>query len=227
VTATRGDASVAHDGAVEEDAIIVVGVGSADAAPDCVRAHAGVSVVAPTVGEALRGAAAAQQRVIDVLLDAGVERAAIGTVGYQVGPDHEGPRRSGHHRVDAMLEIRLPDAAMAGELLAGLGDAAGDALRIHGVVPEVSDPEPARRTARAAAVAAARAQAEELAAAAGVRLGRLRSLVEGGAGGRVFLDEARPMAGFMQAAAPGVEPGRRLLHVAVTATYDIVPEPAS
>jgi hypothetical protein len=212
---------VAHHGGMEsEEVIVVVGVGSARAVPDCIRAHAGVSVVADTVADALTAAGAAQQRIVEVLLASGVDRAAIRTTGYNVGRDYEGGERSRRHRADATFEVRLPDIGDAGEVFAAMGEAAGDALRIHGVHPEVSDPVPAQREARAAAVVAARARAEELAAAAGVTLGPLRSLVEGGGAQLPFHGGVQRVA-MAAAAAPEVEPGRQDVQVAVTATYEL------
>ena len=208
--------------AEDEDVIVVVGVGAGEAEPDSVRATIGVSLVAPTVAEALTGAAAAHATVIEVLEAGGVARRDIRTVGYQAGPDYDGARSSSRHRADATLEVRVAGLGEVGSLLARVGEAVGDALRVHSILPEVSDPEPARSAARAAAVSAARKQAEELAAAAGVRLGRLRSLVEGGGGMRAFLAQQRgPIA--PAAAAPEVEPGRQAVHVAVTASYEIIP----
>lgn len=205
---------------VDEDVIVVVGVGTGHAEPDLVRAHIGVSMVAPTVSEALTNAAAAQSRIIEVLLAAGVDRTAIRTIGYQAGQDYETPGPSSRHRADVNLEVRLPDIDRVGRLLADVGETAGDGLRVRGIFSELSDPEPARTVARAAAVSAARAQAEELAAAAGVRLGRLRSLVEGGVVSHL---QAHSMAGPMAGApVPDFEPGRQTVQVAVTATYEIV-----
>jgi uncharacterized protein len=205
----------------DEDVIVVVGVGAAAAEPDGVRAVIGLSLVAPTVAEALTDAAAAQSRVVDELATAGIDRASISTTGYQAGQDYEASPPSGRHRVDTTLEVRLPDVGRVGEVLSKLGDAAGDALRVHGVFPDLTDPGPARQAARADAVQSSHRQAEELAAAAGRSLGRLRSLVEGGAEGRVY----RASSGFVPnaGAAPELEAGRRSITVAVTATYELLP----
>lgn len=171
-----------HDAAVsEEDVVVVVGVGTADIEPDRVRASIGVSTVAETVGAALAAAAVAQDRIIAVALAAGVGRSAIQTIGYHVGPEYDANGPANRHRADATLSIVVHDVAGAGELLGAMSEAAGDSFRVHGVMPESSQEVAGRREARASAVRVARQQAEELAAAASVRLGRLRSLVEGGA----------------------------------------------
>jgi uncharacterized protein YggE len=201
------------------DTITVVGVGSVDVEPDRVRVRLGVSTVAPTIGEAMTEAADAQRRMIDVLAAEGLPRTAIQTAGYHGGRDHEGRDGSNRQRVDVTLTVVLPDVTGAGALLGRLGDAAGTAFRVDGISLEVADPEPHRRAARAAAVVAAREQAEELATAAGVRLGRLQSLFEG-----IALPGPRPAAGaqLMARAAPGLEGGELGVTVMVTASYEIV-----
>lgn len=204
--------------------IVVTGVGTVQAEPDRVRARLGVSVVALSVGEALTSAAAAHGRTVEALRLGGVEGGSVQTSGYRAGRDYEAPAGSSRHRVDVAIQVVLPDVASAGELLARVSGAVGEGFRVDGVWPDLSDPSPARRTARTAAVAAAREQAEELAVAAGVRLGRLRSLVEGGAGGNVAYPVAGPqMALAAMADAPGVEGGELAVRVVVTATYEIAP----
>jgi uncharacterized protein YggE len=204
----------------EEDSIVVVGVGTVLGKPDQVRARVGVSAVAPTIAEALTAAAGTQERLLSVATGAGLARSSIQTSGYRAGHDYQAQPASTRYRVDASLVLLLPDLARAGEVLAEMAAEAGDAFEIHGVSPEISDPEPLRATAREAAVIAARTKAEQLAAAAGVRLGRLRSIVEG-ASAR-FAMPAGGRAGLaMMDAAPDVEGGELTVSVAVTVVFEI------
>ena len=207
----------------EEDVIVVVGAGVAEVAPDRVRAVIGASCVAATVAEALTAVATAQERILGIVLGAGIDRSSVQTLGYHVGPDFDARGPSDRHRADVTLAVVLDDIVGAATLLAAMSEAVGDAFRVNGVTPESSDLEPGRRVAREAAVGAARRQAEELAAAAGVRLGRLRSLAEGSG------PTVRPWGGgpAMMAAttsAPSVEGGGLGVRVEVTATYEILQE---
>jgi uncharacterized protein YggE len=204
----------------EEDVIVVVGVGTATLQPDRVRADVGVTATAPSVGEALGEAGAAQERLVAVLLEAGIDRAAIQTSHYHAGHDHQSRPGSSRQRADMTLTISLPPGT-AGDLLSRMSDAVGEPFRVDGVWPASSDTAPARRDARRDAVLAARAQAEELAEAAGVRLGRLRSLIEGIGGGGGHLASGGAMA-MRSMPAPGVEEGELVVRVAVTATYEIL-----
>jgi uncharacterized protein YggE len=207
------------DAVDEGDTITVVGVGSVHVEPDRLRLHLAVSSVAPTVAEALSDAAAAQDRMIEVLVAGGLPRTAMQTTGYHAGADHSAPAGSTRQQVEVSLSVVLPDVGDAGELLGRLSDAAGPGFRVNGLSPDIADQAPHRTVARAEAVAAARRMAEELAAAAGVRLGRLRSLVDGTDGPMLPM----PMGGrLMAASAPGVAGGEILVSVAVTAVYEIV-----
>jgi uncharacterized protein YggE len=202
------------------DVIVVTGIGTAMVEPDRVRAALGISIAALSVGEALTRAAGAQARALEVLRSAGIPSSAMQTSGYRAGRDYEAAQGSTRQRVDVSLHVTLPDVATAGDLLARVSDAVGEGFRVDAVWPHVSDPSAARRAARTAAVIAAREQAEELAAAAGVSLGRLRSLVEGGAIAGAAQSGGRILAAA--SAAPEVEGGESTVRIAVTVTYEIL-----
>lgn len=207
---------------VEGRVIVVVGVGAADLVPDRVRVVVGVSVSAGTVPEAMSSAARSHERLVEVAVGAGIARASIQTAAYNVGQDYDPRGVPGGHRAEVSLMIAVDDIDRASALLAEASAAVGDPFRVYGIHLESSDPGPARQTAREAAVRAARQQAEELASAAGVRLGGLRSLVEEHAtpfaprgGGPVLMAAAT-------SSAPGLEGGALSVHAAVTATYEIL-----
>jgi len=204
----------------DADVIIVVGVGSAQMEPDRVRAIVGVSVVASTVGEALTAAADAQARLVAVLTADGVRSTSIQTVAYGVGRDRGGDRLSSRHRADVSMRVLLPDVPTAGEIIARAAEAIGDGFRVHGLWPDVADREPAHRSARADAVGAARRQAEELAAAGGVRVGSLRSLVESCAAVPIGLARP-PTLAATSSVTPDADGGELAVSIAVTATYEI------
>lgn len=207
--------------AVTDDAVIVVvATGSADVEPDRVRIEVGVSVVGGTVPEALSSVAAAQERLLESAVESGIPRSSIQTRGYHVGQDYDPRGGPTGQRAEVSSTIVVDDVGRAGALIGCMSAAAGDALRVHGIRLETSDAQPATAEARAAAVRSARGQAEELAAAAGVRLGRLRSLVEGAA--RQFTPQAGgAMVAAAASVAPGIEGGVLAAQVVVTATYEI------
>ena len=89
---------------------------------------------------------------------------------------------------------------------------------LNGISFELAEPRPVLDQARKAATEDARARAELLAAAAGVKLGRVLSISEGGGYGGPM-----PMFKADAASAPvPVEAGEIGLSAAVTVTFEIV-----
>jgi uncharacterized protein YggE len=82
------------------------------------------------------------------------------------------------YEVDDEVSATLHNLARAGSAIDDAVAAAGDAGRLDGVSFSMSDTSPLMAVARQQAVAAAHADAAELAAAAGENLGSLRSLTE-------------------------------------------------
>ncbi len=107
----------------------------------------------------------------------------------------------------------LTNASAVADVTSRLVNQVGDALRVHGLGRTFADPSPLFAEARAAAVRAAREQAEQIADAAGARIARLVSLVEGppatDAGFFAFAAASpRPVS-----RAPEVHPGETEVHV--------------
>lgn len=204
----------------ERPAIRVTATGMAAARPDVVELALGVETRAVTPGEALTQAAAAAEALLRHIERRGVlpEDRQTTHVGVTAVFDHQ-RQVVGHHQASYRLKVKLPDVVAAGVLL---NDAATEAelaevLRVDSIAFSFTDSEPLLSAARANAVAAARRQAEELADAAGVVLGAVRSITEGdgNVAGRVVSKGV-----VMQAAAP-LEAGTHQLAVQVSVTFDI------
>jgi len=143
--------------------------------------------------------------------DADVQTASIRLDSVMVYAEGAAPRLEGYE-AGTTFAVRVRDLASLGALL-DLA-VAGGAAEIGGIAFDVADPLPLRDRARAAAVADARRRAEVIAAAAGLALGPILEIAEGGgaAGPEV------PMLRFAEAAAMPVAPGQ----IAIGATVRIV-----
>jgi uncharacterized protein YggE len=132
------------------------------------------SATAALAGNSERAAA-----VIGVLQGAGVANADIRTSQLAVYPTTapETGRVTGYE-VSNQVTATLRDIAAAGAVIDRAAAAAGDAIRVQQIEFSVADDSAARAQARADAVRRALAQAGQLAEAAGVRLGPVRSIVE-------------------------------------------------
>jgi len=158
--------------------IITTAVGTAQVVPDQVRIAMAVEAGAAAVADALRAASDGVDRLLTLLDEAGVPAADRQTSGLAVQQTWAESGPSGH-TASYGLAVVVRDLAAAGALVQAAAEGVGDLLRVHGFGLSVRDPEPAQREARQAAVRACRAQAEQLAGAAGGELGELLRLTEG------------------------------------------------
>ncbi|HET9491827.1 MAG TPA: SIMPL domain-containing protein [Methylomirabilota bacterium] len=203
--------------------ITVWGTGKVAVVPDTALAHLGVELRAPSLSDATAQAARQMQAVLERLKTLGVSERDITTVAYSVDPvtaprrsEDEGARIAGY-RVVNVVQVRIRELTAVGRLVEAA--MAAGATTIRGVRFRVSDPARAEAEARALAVRDAQTKAGQLAEAAGLRLGELVSLTDGGPLPRPELGE-RFGATVSAAMAPGpVEPGQLEITVSVTAHY--------
>jgi len=198
----------------------VAGEGRATAAPDVAVASFGVEALAPTLAGATAEADEKMRRILEALAGAGVAARDVQTTRYEVGIERQvdprgqlGPVTG--YRVSNEVRATLREVAKVGVILDAVVRAGSNA--VSGLSFQKENPAPELSRARAAAVAAVRAKAEEMATAAGVRLGKLRELSEGGGGPR----PGPMMMKAMAADGAAVEPGQLEFTVTVEAVYAI------
>ncbi len=209
--------------AMAEDAprqIIVSATGSAEATPDMATVTLGVSREARTASEAMNTAGAAAGEVIDRILAVGIEARDVQTSSLNLNPvwdqGNMRPLQVRGYVASTMLTVRVRDLASLGDLLDGVvGDGAN---RLNGLVFGIAEPEPLEEAARADAVARARGKAETLAEAAGLTLGPVQTISEGGGSGT----PAPMMRGaMMESAAMPIASGELDIRITVTVVYTI------
>jgi uncharacterized protein YggE len=204
--------------------IVVPGQGTVVVSPDVASLRLGVVVVRPTAGDARQAAAAVMTAVVDALVGGGVERRDLRTslVSLDAVRDYaseHGPRVTGYQLANTVeATVRRIDAVGA---LIDAALAAG-ATSMDGLSFRLADPREALAEARRRAVADARSRAETLAGEAGVKLGSVVAIAEGGfapPGPPLPMAELR-MKSAADVATP-VEAGTDELAVSVTVTYAI------
>jgi uncharacterized protein YggE len=173
--------------AADARTISMSGHGEAKAAPDLVTVNAGVTTSAATAAAALSANTARMKQVFAALEKMGVPQKNIQTMNFSVSPQYsnpqgnEGPRLTGY-QVNNQVRLRLDDVAGLGKALDAL--VAAGANHMNGIDFAIQDPAPLLAKARADAIADARLRAETYARAAGVTLGPILSISEGGEGPR-------------------------------------------
>jgi uncharacterized protein len=163
--------------------VSVMGTGTVEAAPDMATLMIGVTSQADTAAAALSANSAATEALIARLTASGVETRDMQTSNLSINPNWAGydsstPTISGYVATN-MLTVRVRKLDTTGAVLDAA--VAEGANTLNGLVFGLADPDPAFSEARKAAVADARAKAELLAEAAGVTLGPVLSIADGGA----------------------------------------------
>ncbi len=209
----------------ESPVIVVSAMGTATGRPDVVVLTLGIEVAGRTPGEAMRKAASAAAALDRICAEQGIADEDRRTVQVSVAPifDHQSQAVS-QHQASYMLRLTVRDLDGAGAVVdaASEDDSLGTMLRVHHLGLAFADAEQLLADARARAVAAARRQAEQLAQAAGVILGPLRSLIEDSPPDSIGGPEYGGASIQMRTiAAMPVQPGTQELAVQVVATYDI------
>jgi uncharacterized protein len=199
--------------------ISVTGTGSVEAAPDMATLMIGVTTQAETAAEALAANTEATNAVIARLTASGVAARDMQTSNLSINPNWTGydsstPTIAGYVASN-MLTVRVRALETTGTILdAAVTDGANT---LNGLTFGLADPEPAYNEARKEAVADARAKAELLATAAGVKLGPVLSIADQGA-----MTDPAPMYREAVSAAPVPVVGGELGLIAnVSVTYAI------
>jgi uncharacterized protein YggE len=159
----------------ETAAISVSGNGQVYITPDIAYINIGVHSEAPVVTDALDENNRQAQAVSNILQELGVAAEDIQTTAFNVYPMQEygpmGEAMNTTYAVDNTVLITVRDLANLGAMLDAVVQAGAN--NIHSIVFDAQNKEQAYTEARKMAVDDARKQAEELAAAAGVKVGKV------------------------------------------------------
>ena len=206
--------------------ISVSGHGSVVVVPDIAVLTLGVEVIAPTVAAARSKAAAAMKAVRSSLDANDIGGDDIKTLSFNIQPQYQHRRDEQReitgYTVSNRVSVKVRDLDTVSTVLDDATEAGGDAARINGISFAVDDPEQYKSDARKAAVEDARKRAEELAALAGVTLGKVRSITESGAS-MPFAERGYGGVMLQSAAAPRtpISPGETEISLSVSIVYRI------
>ena len=202
--------------------ISVAGHGKVEGTPDTVTVTIGVQTTDPSAQTAMQKNGDEATALIDALKSRGVAAKDIQTNDLSVSPtwDTKGQQITGYS-VSNPVSVRLHDITHAGSIIDAAAAKVGNDVRLQGVAFSIEDPTGALAQARAAAVKDAITQAQQLAAAAGVKLGAIRSIDDTGTQLPQPQYFTGTTAGDAVHASTPVEPGSQQLAVDVSVVYDI------
>ncbi len=160
----------------------VTAEGKVTRVPDIATIRAGVVSQSPTAAAALADNAARMTRVVAALRRAGVAERDLQTAQIQLQPqyryaENQPPAITGYQASNS-VSVRFRDVAKSGAILDAL--VAQGANQIDGPNLSVDAADAALDEARTDAIRRARARAELYAKAAGMRVERILTIVEGG-----------------------------------------------
>lgn len=217
-----GPAAAHAEAAAPAAAVLSVsGEGRVATAPDMATISVGVESRGAGAAEALAANSADLAAVLDLLGAAGIEGRDIQTSGLNLGPVYAPRDSSGGemtvagYQVSNVVTVRVRDLASLGTLLDLI--VGGGANQLNGIQFGIAEPGPLEDRARAAAVAEAMRKAALLADAAGMRLGSIRSLSEGGGYGG-----PQPMFARDAVSAVPVAGGEVAVSASVTISFELL-----
>ena len=206
--------------AADPHTIAMTGQGEVKAVPDTATLNAGVTSNGASAAAALSANSARMNQLFAALKKLGVPDRDIQTSGFSVQPqytngDNNAPRRLTGYQVNNEVSVRLEDVAKVGATLDTLAGAGAN--QMNGISFDIANPAPVLEKARIQAIADARARAQTYAQAAGVTLGPIVSISEGG-----NETPPRPLYRVMALAAPTpVAPGEQSVTADVTVVWEI------
>lgn len=159
----------------------VSGTGHVSVTPDTAIASIGVEITAPTLAEATKEASDKMTAVLAAIKAQGVDAKDIQTSSYNVFPITNQPKEGETpkitaYRVSNIVTVKVRKIADVGKVLDAAIEAGANS--INSVLFTVDNPAQAQTDARTAAVKDAMAKAQTLAAAAGVKVGKITSISE-------------------------------------------------
>jgi len=205
-----------------EHTVTVPGTGTVKVEPDTATVNLGVQVTKPTGAEAMAQVNTDAAAITEALVAAGIAEEDIQTSGlslYSTTGD-DGSTVTGYN-ASLSINVTIRDIDAVGSTIDAAQQAGGEGFTIGGVSFSFADPESVLEQARIDALANARAKAEQYAAAAGVELGGVVSIVEGASYPPIIYGDARMEAAAADQAGPPISPGQLDLTIDISVTFAI------
>jgi uncharacterized protein YggE len=216
-------AAVSDPGSIR--AITATATGKAEGTPDLLTITIGVQTQAPRATAALADNNTKAAAVIAKLESGGVAAKDVQTSQLSVNPTY-GPSGAviTGYQVSDLVTAKLRKLDGAGAVIDDAAAVAGDAARIQGITFSINDDSALLAQARADAVRQAAARAKAMADAAGVKLGRLRSVSDVSVQQPLAFNNVANSLAAGTSGGPSpvpVQPGTQELTVDVQVVYDI------
>jgi uncharacterized protein YggE len=213
------------DGAPAQRLLTVSGSGEVRAAPDRAALSTGVVTRERSAAAALAGNARAMNAVFETLKRAGIAEKDIQTSNFQVSPQYaaekpgtNAPQRIAGYEVSDTVNVTVEGLGKLGPTIDAL--VASGSNQIEGPSFSIADPKPLLAKAREEAVKDAVGRAQAYASAAGVTLGPIVSIYEGG-GATTIQPMGRMMSMLKSPAETPIAAGEESVNATVSISWEI------
>jgi uncharacterized protein YggE len=204
--------------------IWVNGTGEVSVTPDIVALNLGIVAQEATVAEAQARASEAMNNVMQALSASGMD---IQTGFFSISQrtrwdDLSRMETITGYQVSNMVTVKIRETDKAGTIIDAVVQAGGDLTRINGISLSVDDPTQYYQEAREKAVTDAKSKAEQLAALAGVTLGKPTFISEGTQYSPIIRENLTVPAPAMGGGPPPISVGETQIILNVQVAYSII-----
>ncbi|HET6845828.1 MAG TPA: SIMPL domain-containing protein [Anaerolineales bacterium] len=203
----------------------VTGTGTVYLKPDVAYLNIGVHTELATAAEAVADNNQQTQKVIAALKTFGLKEADIRTAYFSIYPSVQydpqtSERRGTTYVVDNSVYVTVRDIEKLGDLLDATLSAGANS--VNSIQFDVEDKSAATKEARDAAVKDAQQQADELAAAAGIKLGDLQRIdFYSSVPPQIFSSYGKGGGGGAEASSVPIQTGQLTITATVSVSYEI------
>jgi len=204
--------------------VTVTAEGTASGTPDTAVVQLGVQTQAASAKDALEQANQKAAQLLDALKFGGVKPDDITTTNVFVYPQYgnNGQTITGYQAGNS-VSATIRDVTKAGTIIDAAAGVVGDQITLQGVSFNIDDTGSLRQAARDDAVAHAKSQADQLAAATGLKVGKVVSIVEGAVPNipLVYAAAGAPATTAADSMPVPLQPGQQELNLSVTVVYEL------
>lgn len=222
--AAAASPAAAQQGIPAETLLTVSANGEVRRVPDVAMISAGVVTDAAEASIALTDNSTRMARVVAALKKAGIAARDIQTSNLSLNPRYDYPERESPrligYQASNTVSVKLRELQRAGDVIDAL--VREGANQVNGPAFSLDKPEEANDEARLDAMKKARARADLYARAAGMSVGRIVSISEGGGYQPPYpMPKVAMMRAEVADASPPVSPGELGMNVNVTVVFEL------
>ncbi len=216
-----------------KNTISVSAEGKVQAVPDLATVNLGVLTQGSSPAKVQEDNTLKVNKIIDYIKQQGIGKDEISTSQFNIYPQYDysnGRNNIIGYQLNQTITVKVKGVDKTTDVLGKIlqGAVNEGANEINGVSLGFDDPDNLRQEARKQAIEKAKAKAQDLAQAAGLRLGKVVSVSESGMGGYptpMYAEYGMGYGGMdsaqVKAAAPNVEPGSQDVIANMTVVFEV------